>query len=96
MPLIQTAPPPPTEGSRYTFEQLPAYRLEKWTTPRKPGFTFYRILGRTASEVQQGIDALMASVDPIQGGIGGSAQFCFPTRLTRGGWYAIGTVQVTP
>lgn len=62
--------------------------------PRRPGRTGYLIQGRTAEAVFDAVDTLMATVDPIRGGVPGSAQFVGPVRDAVSGWRALGEVIV--
>lgn len=62
--------------------------------PRRPGRTGYLIQGRTAEAVFDAVDVLMATVDPVRGGVPGHAQFVGPVRDAVSGWRALGEVIV--
>ena len=94
---MPTAPQSPAEAPQRDLSAPASYRVEMDVDEARPGFSFYRILGLSAADVQAGIDKIMAEVDPVQGGVPGCAQFSHPKPLFRGnGWHAFGTVQVAP
>jgi hypothetical protein len=66
---------------------LPAGASQRLAVPL-PGITVHLIRSRSRERVRADADALLAEVDPLQGGGPGSCHVRGPRRDGTGGWYA--------